>query len=159
MAAQLHPLDDFINDYKNAGGRVAAGSDAGFIFKVYGFAYIRELELLQEAGFHPLEVIQAATLNGAELLGMADQIGAISPGRQADIVLVEGNPVANFKRLYGTGHYQLNRETDELERVGGVRYTIKSGVVYDAKAYWQMCERWSRVPRRAVGTDAVHDEH
>ena len=124
----------FINDYKNAGGRVAAGSDAGFIFKVYGFAYIRELELLQEAGFHPLEVIQAATLNGAELLDMADQIGAISPGRKADIVLVDGNPIANFKRLYGTGHYQLNRETDELERVGGVRYTVKSGVVYDAKA-------------------------
>ena len=124
----------FINDYKNAGGRVAAGSDAGFIFKVYGFAYIRELELLQEAGFHPLEVIQAATLNGAELLGMADQIGAISPGRKADIVLVDGNPIANFKRLYGTGHYQLNQETDELERVGGVRYTVKSGVVYDAKA-------------------------
>ena len=148
----------FINDYKNAGGRVAAGSDAGFIFKVYGFAYIRELELLQEAGFHPLEVIQAATLNGAELLGMADQIGAISPGRQADIVLVEGNPVANFKRLYGTGHYQLNRETDVLERVGGVRYTIKSGVVYDAKALLADVRELVANAKEAVDTDAVHEE-
>ena len=148
----------FINDYKNAGGRVAAGSDAGFIFKVYGFAYIRELELLQEAGFHPLEVIQAATLNGAELLGMADQIGAISPGRQADIVLVEGNPVANFKRLYGTGHYQLNRETDELGRVGGVRYTIKSGVVYDAKTLLADVRELVASAKETSGTDAAHEE-
>ena len=114
--------------------------------------------MLQEAGFHPLEVIQAATLNGAELLGMADQIRAISPGRQADIVLVEGNPVANFKRLYGTGHYQLNRETDVLERVGGVRYTIKSGVVYDAKALLADVRELVANAKEAVDTDAVHEE-
>ena len=124
----------FINEYKNRGGRVAAGSDAGFIFKLFGFAYIRELELLQEAGFHPLEVIQAATLNGAELIGMEDEIGSLVPGKRADIVLVSENPVQNFKVLYGTGHMRLNRETGVVERVGGVAYTIKNGVVYDAKA-------------------------
>ena len=53
----------FINEYKNRGGRVTAGSDSGFIYQLYGFAYIRELELLREAGFHPLEVIRSATLN------------------------------------------------------------------------------------------------
>ncbi|MFA5670435.1 MAG: amidohydrolase, partial [Balneolaceae bacterium] len=58
----------FINDYKNAGGRVTTGSDSGFIYNLYGFGYIRELELLQEAGFHPLEVIRSATMNGAEEL-------------------------------------------------------------------------------------------
>ena len=125
---------EFVNDYKNAGGRVAAGSDAGFIYKVFGFDYIRELEMLQEAGFHPLEVIQAATRNGAEVLGMEDEIGAISVGRKADIVLVEGNPISNFKLLYGTGHRKLNRESGVIERVGGVSYTVKDGVVYDAKA-------------------------
>jgi hypothetical protein len=124
----------FVNDYKNAGGRVATGSDAGFIFKLYGFAYIRELELLQEAGFHPLEVIQAATLNGAELLGLAEKVGSIVPGKKADIVLVKGNPVANFKLLYGTGHMKLNRTTNQLGRAGGISYTIKDGIVYDAKA-------------------------
>ncbi len=123
----------FVNDYKNAGGRVVTGSDSGFIFKLYGFGYIRELELLQEAGFHPLEVIQAATLNGAELMGMDDEIGAITPGRQADIVLVKGNPVSNFKLLYGTGHMYLDRDAGELTRVGGVSHTIRSGIVYDAK--------------------------
>ncbi|HCG94325.1 MAG TPA: amidohydrolase [Halieaceae bacterium] len=124
----------FINDFKNAGGRVAAGSDSGFIYKLFGFGYIRELEMLQEAGFHPLEVVQAATRNGAELLGMEDEIGSISPGKRADIVLVEGNPVSNFKLLYGTGHMKLNRDTGVIERVGGVSYTVKDGVIYDAKA-------------------------
>jgi len=124
----------FVNEYKNAGGRVVTGSDAGFIFKLYGFAYIRELELLQEAGFHPLEVIQAATLNGAELLGKEDEIGSLVPGKKADIVLVRGNPVSNFKLLYGTGHMKLNRESKQLEGVGGVSYTIKNGIIFDAKA-------------------------
>ncbi len=124
----------FINDYKNAGGRVVTGSDSGFIFKLFGFDYVREFELLQEAGFHPLEVVQAATLNGAELLEMEDQIGAITPGRQADIVLVEGNPVANFKLLYGTGHMYLDRDLGKVVRRGGVSHTIKGGIVYDAKA-------------------------
>ncbi|MEE4360598.1 MAG: amidohydrolase family protein [Pseudomonadales bacterium] len=122
----------FVNDYKNAGGRVATGSDAGFIFKLFGFAYVRELELLQEAGFHPLEVIQAATLNGATLLGMADEIGSLVPGKRADIVLVGENPVANFKVLYGTGHMRLNRDSGRVERVGGVRWTIRDGIVFDA---------------------------
>ena len=54
---------------------MVTGSDAGFIFKLFGFACERELELLQEGGIHPLEVIQAATLNGAELLGMEEEIG------------------------------------------------------------------------------------
>jgi len=123
----------FVNEYKNRGGRVAAGSDAGFIFKLFGFAYIRELELLQEAGFHPLEVLQSATLNGAELLNLDRELGSISPGKRADMVLVQGNPIANFKLLYGTGHMQLNRDNGRLERVGGVRYTIKDGTVFDAK--------------------------
>jgi imidazolonepropionase-like amidohydrolase len=123
----------FINDYKNAGGRVTTGSDAGFIYKVYGFAYIRELELLQEAGFHPLEVLQSATINGAELLGIDAETGSIQVGKKADLVIVDENPVANFKVLYGTGHRVLNRETMEMETTGGIRYTIKDGIVFDAK--------------------------
>jgi hypothetical protein len=122
----------FINDYKNRGGRVTAGSDSGFIYQLYGFAYIRELELLREAGFHPLEVIRAATLKGAEALGMADQIGSVEVGKLADFVIVDQNPLANLKVLYGTGAIHLN-DKNEVERVGGVTYTVKDGVVYDAK--------------------------
>ena len=122
----------FINEYKNRGGRVTAGSDSGFIFQLYGFAYIRELELLREAGFHPIEVIMAATIKGAEALGMDDQIGSIEIGKKADILIVEENPLENLKVLYGTGAIKLNEE-NEVIRVGGVKYTIKDGIVFDSK--------------------------
>lgn len=127
----------FVNEYKNRGGRVTTGSDSGFIFKLYGFDYIRELELLQEAGFHPLEVIRSATLWGAEALfkpkGKPIEFGVIRPGMLADLILVEENPIQNLKVLYGTGAIRLNDQTRKVERVGGVKYTIKDGIIYDAK--------------------------
>lgn len=122
----------FLNDYKNHGGRVTTGSDSGYIYKIYGFGYIQELELLREAGFNPWEVIQAATLNGAQALGMDDQIGSITIGKKADLVIIDKNPLRNFKVLYGTGHYQLD-ENNQPTRTGGVKYTVKDGIVYDAK--------------------------
>jgi imidazolonepropionase-like amidohydrolase len=122
----------FLDDYKNHGGRVTLGSDAGFIWKLYGFGYIREMELLQEAGFSPLEVMRSATFLGAEVLGMDDRIGSVRPGKLADLVITEYNPLENFKVLYGTGHFRLN-DSNEPVRVGGVRYTIKDGIVYDAQ--------------------------
>ncbi len=120
----------FINEYKNRGGRVTAGSDSGFIFQVYGFAFIRELELLREAGFHPLEVIRSATLNGAEALGMDDKIGVIEVGKLADMIIVDENPLANLKVLYGTGAIKLTEE-NEVVRTGGIQYTIKDGIIFD----------------------------
>jgi imidazolonepropionase-like amidohydrolase len=122
----------FVNEYKNRGGRVTTGSDSGFIYQLYGFAYVRELELLQEAGFHPLEVIRSATLMGAQALGMEDQIGTIEIGKLADLVIVSENPLENLKVLYGTGAIKLT-EDNQIIRAGGVRYTIKDGIVYDAK--------------------------
>ncbi|MGV6831983.1 MAG: amidohydrolase family protein, partial [bacterium] len=122
----------FVNEYKNRGGRVTAGSDSGFIYQLYGFAYIRELELLREAGFHPLEVIRSATLNGAEALGWDDKIGTVQIGKLADFVIIEENPLVNFKSLYGTGAIKLT-DDNEVIRTGGVKYTIKDGIIYDAK--------------------------
>ncbi|MFC1514063.1 amidohydrolase family protein [candidate division KSB1 bacterium] len=122
----------FVNEYKNRGGRVCTGSDSGFIFNLFGFGYIREFELLQEAGFHPLEVVRAATLKGAEALGATADLGTIEPGKLADLIVVEENPLENFKVLYGTGAIKLN-ENNEVVRAGGVKYTIKDGIVYDAK--------------------------
>jgi imidazolonepropionase-like amidohydrolase len=127
----------FVNEFKNRGGRVTTGSDSGFIYKTYGFEYIRELELLQEAGFHPLEVIRSATFNGAELLAQQQnrpmEFGVIRPGKLADLIIVPENPIANLKVLYGTGAIRLNDQTGQVERVGGVKWTIKDGIVYDAK--------------------------
>ncbi|MBN7821162.1 amidohydrolase family protein [Bowmanella yangjiangensis] len=123
----------FLNDYKNHGGRVTTGSDSGYIYKIYGFGYIRELELLREAGFNALEVVQAATLNGAQALGLEDHLGSVSVGKLADMVILAENPLANFKVLYGTGHFKLD-DNNRPTRVGGVKYTIKDGIVFDANA-------------------------
>ncbi|KQS28307.1 amidohydrolase [Dyadobacter sp. Leaf189] len=122
----------FLNEYKNRGGRVTTGTDSGFIYELFGFSFIRELELLREAGFHPLEVIKAATLNGAESLGIDQDLGSVEVGKLADFVLVEENPLQNFQVLYGTGAIRLMPD-NKVTRVGGVRYTIKDGVIYDAK--------------------------
>jgi hypothetical protein len=128
---------DFLADYRRRGGRVTLGSDAGFIYKLYGFAYIEEMELFREAGFHPLEILRAASLHGAEELyeprGEAPEFGIIAPGMLADLVVVDANPLENLKVLYGTGAVKLNDETARAERVGGIRWTIKDGIVYDAR--------------------------
>ncbi len=144
----------FLNDFKNKGGRVTTGSDAGFIYKLYGFAFIREFELLQEAGFHPLEVIRSATLNGAETLhepkGTPIDVGIVRPGRLADLVVVDENPLANFQVLYGTGAIRLSDDTGLSERVGGVTYTIKDGIIYDAKELLADVARMVRDAKRAA---------
>lgn len=121
----------FLEDYKNHGGRVTVGSDAGYIYKIYGFGYIQEMELLQEAGFHPLEVLRAATLHGAEALGVDQDIGSVEVGKLADLVIVDENPLEDFKVLYGTGAIRVTKD-NKVVRVGGVRYTIKDGIVFDA---------------------------
>jgi hypothetical protein len=122
----------FVNEYKNRGGIVTTGSDSGFIYQIYGFGYVRELELLREAGFSPLEVIRSATLNGARGLGLEKDLGSVEVGKLADFVIVKENPLANFQVLYGTGAIRVNEENKPV-RVGGVVYTVKDGIVYDAK--------------------------
>ena len=125
-----------INDYKKMGGRVTTGADSGFIYDTYGFGYIEELELLQEAGFHPLEVVQAATMNGAKTLveasGKPMDRGVIRNGMLADLVIVNENPLQNFKVLYATGTVKLDMETNEVERTKGIQWVVKDGIVYDA---------------------------
>ena len=135
--------ESFLEDFNLAGGHVTTGTDAGFIYSTYGFAYIQELELLRECGFTPLEVIRSATLYGAEELqspkmpdgkmGLTDpDFGIIRPGKLADMIIVGENPLANLKVLYPTGWMKLNDTTGKVERVGGIKYTIKDGIVYDA---------------------------
>jgi imidazolonepropionase-like amidohydrolase len=79
-----------------------------------------------------LEVIRAATLNGAEALGMDKELGSVEIGKLADFVLVKENPLQNLQVLYGTGTIRLD-DNNQVYRAGGVVYTIKDGIVYDAK--------------------------
>lgn len=128
----------FLNDYKNHGGRVTTGSDSSGPFEQFGFRFIREIELLQEAGFSPLEAFRSATLNGAETLhepkGTPIAFGIVRPGLLADLVIVPENPLVDTKVLYATGALRADDVTGETRRVGGVRYTIKDGIVYDGRA-------------------------
>ena len=126
----------FINEYKNRGGRVTVGTDSGFIFQLYGFSFVREMELLREAGFHPLEVIRSATLFGAQALGVEKDLGSIEVGKLADFVITEINPLQNLQALNGMGAIKLTDE-NKVVRVGGVKYTIKDGIIYDAKKLLQ----------------------
>jgi imidazolonepropionase-like amidohydrolase len=99
-----------------AGGLLIAGPDpTGNGGTIPGFADQREVELLVEAGFTPVEAIRIATLNGSTYLGLADRIGSIAPGKNADLVLIRGNPAANIA---------------DIEKVETV---FKDGVGYDTE--------------------------
>ena len=81
-----------------AGGLLIAGPDpTGNGGVVAGFGDLREIELLVEAGFSPVEAIKIATLNGATYLGQQDHIGSISVGKNADLALIKGDPSAHIK--------------------------------------------------------------
>jgi len=119
---------DALRAFGTKGGVITTGDDAGFIHSLYGFGLIRELELHEEAGFHPLEVIKHATVNGATLLGMGDKLGRVRQGYLADLLVVNGNPLENLRVLnpYGVEVMKDGRMT----RGGGIEWTIKNGIPY-----------------------------
>jgi imidazolonepropionase-like amidohydrolase len=117
-------------EFERRGGLIGAGEDAGFIYVMYGFGLIRELELHQEAGFHPLKVIQHATGNNAKIMGLEDKIGRIRVGFKADLIVVNGNPLENFKVLYPTGIEEIR--DGKVFKTGGVEWTIKDGIPFHA---------------------------
>src|SRR5438552_18737348 len=83
--------------FARAGGLLLAGTDpTGVGGVVPGYSNQHELELLVESGFTPLEAIRIGTLNGATFLGRADRVGSIAVGKDADLFIVKGNPVANI---------------------------------------------------------------
>jgi imidazolonepropionase-like amidohydrolase len=88
---------EFEYAFVKAGGLLIAGADpTGNGGALAGFADQRNIELLVEGGFTPIEAIQIATSNGARYLGELDHIGTISSGKQADLVVIDGNPAARI---------------------------------------------------------------
>lgn len=116
-----------VRDFERLGGVIGVGEDAGFIYQVYGFGLIRELELHQEAGFQPIKVLQHATANNAQILGEGAKLGRIRPGYTADVVVVNGNPLEDLKIFYPP------RPDAAAGPGGGVAWTIKDGIPYDAQ--------------------------
>ena len=116
MTALLRKEMDFEVAFVKAGGLLLAGPDpTGNGGVLPGFGDQREIELLVEAGFTPVEAIHIATENGASYLGQQDRIGTLAPGKQADLVLIKGDPSKNI---------------DEIENVETV---FKAGIGYDSK--------------------------
>ena len=107
-----------LRQFDRLGGLIGVGDDAGFIYQLYGFGLLRNLELHQEAGFHPLRIIQQITGNNARILGQEDRLGRVRAGFAADLIVVNGNPLENLKVLYPGG------------ASGGVEWTIKDGIPY-----------------------------
>jgi imidazolonepropionase-like amidohydrolase len=124
--------EEFVEDYKNRGGQVAVGSDVGAQYNLWGFATIRELALLEHAGFSPLEAFHAATEVGAKSLGNS-KLGVIRPGYTADLVLLTENPLDDVKVMYGTGATR-QLPNGQMTQVKAIKYTIKDGVVFDSQA-------------------------
>lgn len=115
-----------LRDFADKGGIITTGEDGGYIYQLFGFGYLRELQLHQEAGFHPLEVIKHATVNSARVLGQGDRLGQVRIGYVADLVIVNGNPLADLSVL-------LPRHIPPLtgdETTGGILWTIKDGIPY-----------------------------
>ena len=89
---------EFEREFVKQGGLLLAGLDpTGYGGVIAGFGDQREVELLVEAGFTPVEAIHIATSNGAEFLGELDRIGTLAVGKLADIVVIQGDPSANIK--------------------------------------------------------------
>jgi imidazolonepropionase-like amidohydrolase len=107
---------DFERAFVAAGGLLIAGLDpTGNGGVVAGFGDLREVELLVEAGFTPIEAIKIASFNGAKFLGEDERIGSIAAGKQADLMVVKGNPATNIS---------------DIEKV---EIVFKDGVGYDSE--------------------------
>jgi imidazolonepropionase-like amidohydrolase len=119
---------DALRHFGLKGGLITTGDDAGYIYSLYGFGLVRELELHEEAGFHPLEVIEHATSNGARLLGLDRRLGKVRVGFTADLLVVNGNPLENLRLLNPAGTEVL--VGGQVVRGGAVEWTIKDGIPY-----------------------------
>jgi imidazolonepropionase-like amidohydrolase len=80
----------------DAGLHLATGSDAGNVALIHGASLHRELELMQDLGIPPLDIIKAATLNGARIVSMEDELGTVEAGKLADFVILEADPLADI---------------------------------------------------------------
>jgi len=115
MTALMRKEMDFEFAFAKAGGLLLAGPDpTGNGGVLPGFGDQREVELLVEAGFTPVQAIQIATQNGAKYLGQDDRIGTLAAGKQANMVLIKGDPSKN------------------IEDIENVETVFKAGVGYDA---------------------------
>lgn len=98
----------FVGMVHAGGGRIVAGSHTWVPYAELGYSYFRELELFQEAGMQPMEIIQAATLENARFLRIDERLGSIEAGKLADLIVIEGDPLADIKAVRNVKRVMLN---------------------------------------------------
>ena len=98
----------FVGVAHDAGARIVVGSHTWVPYAELGFAYFREMELLQDAGMSPMDIIQGATLVNAQFLRIAERLGSIEQGKLADLVLVEGDPLKDISAMRNVKRVMLN---------------------------------------------------
>jgi imidazolonepropionase-like amidohydrolase len=107
---------EFIRRAHEAGCLLSTGTDYVLLTTLPGWSLWREMEIFAEVGLPPMEVLKAATWNGAYALGQADQLGAVEPGKLADFVVLDANPL------------------ESISNVRRVHRVVKGGVIYDREA-------------------------
>ena len=98
----------FISHAKKAGVRIVVGSHSYVVYAEYGYAYFREMELLQEAGLSAMEIFVAATMENARFFRVDERLGSIEKGKLADIVIVEGDPLKDIKLMRNVKRVMIN---------------------------------------------------
>ncbi|RKQ94237.1 amidohydrolase family protein [Maricaulis maris] len=91
---------EFTGALHEAGVPLTVGTDSGVMVTPHGVSTVREMEILVDAGLTPMEAIRAATLNGAQALGLEGEVGCLAPGCAADLILLNGDPAQDIARLY-----------------------------------------------------------
>ena len=129
----------YVKAFFDRGGTLTVGSDAGAAYGLYGFSTIRELEVLQQAGIHPIDIIKIATWNATKALGLKNHCG-VRIGCVADLAVVNGNPLDNFKVMYGDREGR-GRPLDD-----------QGGIVFDAPALLREVEEEGPKKRIEVRT-------
>jgi imidazolonepropionase-like amidohydrolase len=98
-----------------AGVKIAAGTDSGFVYLPHGSVIVDELALYVECGMSPMDALRSATCTAAQLVGVGDQLGSLKPGMIADLAVVDGAPHENIRALRA------------------IRHVVKEGQIVDAK--------------------------
>jgi hypothetical protein len=140
--------------FNERGGTVVYGTDDNYQWSTGGFGNIRELQLVLESGMHPLEVLRTAQLNSADFIG-EPHLGMVAEGYVADILVVDGNPIEDFKTLYPFGTIMMDPETEEMYRTEGILHTIKDGIVIENDRMMEEVARIVAESKEGVGTDIV----
>jgi imidazolonepropionase-like amidohydrolase len=119
-AAEIAALrDTLLRALSDGGAGLLLGSDSPQVFSVPGFSLAHEMEAMVAAGLPPWAVLTAATRNPAEYFGRSSEFGTVEPGKRADLILIEGNPLEDIRNVHRQAGVMVRGQwlsADEISR-------------------------------------------